>query len=189
MSIQVAPFPAPRPDAPACAAALDARGCLLRSATLEDLSFMRHLYGLLRAEEVGLMPWPDSARQAFLDNQFQLQHHHFITHYALSDFLVIEHEGTKIGRFYLLREPRHFLIVDIALLPAWRGQGLGSALLEATKNLAIESDAEGVDLHVDERNIAARQLYLRQGFRETKQEGPYIGMRWMRQPLAQLNIA
>ncbi len=189
MSITVASFPAPTPDATACAAALGTRGFSLRTATLDDVSFLRELYGLLRLDEVNAISWPDTAKQAFLDSQFSLQHHHFVTHYPSTDFFVIESEGTSVGRFYLMRERPYFLIVDVALLPPWRGRGLGTLLLEGAKRLAMESGAMGIDLHVDERNAAARQLYTRLGFTQTQQEGPYLGMRWTCASETQLNTA
>lgn len=189
MNMAAAQFPAARHDALACAAALGARGFSLRIATAEDMSFLRELYGLLRVDEVNAISWPNTARQAFLDSQFSLQHHHFVTHYPSTDFFMIERERASIGRFYLMRERPYFLVVDIALLPAWRGQGLGTMLLEGSKRLAIETGAMGIDLHVDERNAAARQLYTRLGFIQTQQEGPYLGMRWTCASETQLNTA
>ncbi|WP_404545563.1 GNAT family N-acetyltransferase [Dyella jejuensis] len=141
---------------------------------------MRKLYGLLRADELNQVAWPEAVRQPFLDSQFSLQHHHFVTHYARADFYVVQHQGTDAGRLYLLREPPYFHIIEIALLPAYRGGGLGSILLAWVKALAAENSADGIDLHVDQRNPDAQRLYARQGFAVTHREGPYIGMRWIR---------
>lgn len=189
MNMSIAPFPANRDDVDACAHLLGARHLSLRAATIQDLPFMRRLYGLLRADEVSQMPWPESVRQQFLDSQFSLQHHHFVTHYAAAGFYVVKHDGNDVGRLYLLRQPSYFLIVDIALLPDSRHQGLGSALLAWVKALTAESGAQGIDLHVDQRNPDAQRLYTRQGFAVTKQNGPYIGMRWARESSLQLNTA
>jgi ribosomal protein S18 acetylase RimI-like enzyme len=159
-------------------ALLEERGIQLRAATSHDLAFMRELYGTLRASELAPLPWSDEAKQTFLDDQFALQHLHFVRHYAAADFLLIEHEGVPIGRFYLLHEPAEdFLIVDIALLPTWRQQGAGSELIRAAQREA-NTLGRGVNLHVDQRNIGARRLYERLGFSLVAEEGPYQQMFW-----------
>lgn len=189
MQIPILPFPANRHDTAACAHLLSARSLSLREATTGDLPFMRDLYGQLRADEVNQMPWPETVRQQFLDSQFSLQHHHFVTYYAKAGFYVVEHEGHDAGRLYLLREPPYFLIVDIALLPGYRRRGLGSTLLSWIKALTAESGADGIELHVDQRNPDAQRLYAREGFTVTQQAVAYIGMRWVRPTSPQLNTA
>jgi ribosomal protein S18 acetylase RimI-like enzyme len=189
MQIPLPPFPANRHKTAACTHLLSARGLSLREATLDDLPFMRGLYGQLRADEVKQIPWPETVRHQFLDNQFSLQHHHFVTHYEKAVFYVVLHQGNNAGRLYLLREPPYFLIIDIALLPEYRRQGMGSALLSWVKALTVETGAHGIDLHVDQRNPDAQRLYARQGFALTRNEGPYLGMRWLRNDLPQLNTA
>lgn len=117
-------------------------------------------------------------RQAFLDSQFSLQHHHFTSHYAASDFLLLKHADQPIGRYYLLRRQPYFLIVDIGLALPFRKRGIGGALIEETKSLAAESGAMGIELHVSEHNPKAWRLYKRLGFVETGREGAHLSMRW-----------
>ncbi|RUL69094.1 GNAT family N-acetyltransferase [Dyella choica] len=150
----------------------------LRRATQQDLPFLRQLYGELRAEELRMTGWPASACEAFLDSQFALQHRHFVAHYTESDFMLVESGDLLIGRYYLLRQSEYFAVIDIALLPSWRGRGIGSALLQWAQSLVHENQARGIDLHVDIRNRGAHQLYARLGFVEIEQELPYIRMRW-----------
>jgi ribosomal protein S18 acetylase RimI-like enzyme len=63
-------------------------------------------------------------------------------------------------------------VMDIALLPAWRGRGFGSQLMRALFQLA---DAEGrsVSIHV-ERNNPALALYRRLGFDLEEDRGVYL---------------
>jgi ribosomal protein S18 acetylase RimI-like enzyme len=159
-------------------ALLKERGFSLRVACSSDLAFLRRLYGEFRADEMRYVPWPEAAKHAFLDSQFELQHRHYMTHFEQADFLVIEHEGTPIGRFYLQKGPADFLIVDIGLLPAWRGKQLGSMLIGESQRLAREANMDGIRLHVDQCNVSARRLYERLGFVVTEPDAPYIGMRW-----------
>ena len=62
-------------------------------------------------------------------------------------------------------------IVDISLVPASRGQGIGGAILEDTLSLA-RSLGSGVTIHVEQNN-PARSLYARLGFETIQDEGLY----------------
>ena len=150
----------------------------LRVQTAEDVVFLRRLYVSLRWDEVQRVPhWDDATRLAFLEDQHRLQHHHYSTHYARSDFLIIERDGEPVGRLALDRGHAHDLrVVDIALLAKTRGSGIGTALLVAVQDEA-RSQGKTVSIHVEGEN-PARRLYARLGFREVEQEGPYWLMSW-----------
>lgn len=144
-------------------------GLSVRPARIADLPFLRALYASTRARELALVRWPAAQRDAFLADQFRLQHLHFTRFHADADFWVIEQRlaAGAIGRLYLDRSARIWRIVEIALMPAARGQGLGGALLDWVQRAAGEHHAGGVDLHVAITNPAAAALYARHGFRET----------------------
>jgi ribosomal protein S18 acetylase RimI-like enzyme len=67
-------------------------------------------------------------------------------------------------------------VLDIALLPEWRGRGIGTALMRA---VCEETAAAGkaVSVAVEKFN-RAQTLYRRLGFRETQDEGIYWFMEW-----------
>ena len=67
-------------------------------------------------------------------------------------------------------------IVDIALLPAFRGSGLGSQVLAALQARARRA-GKPLTIHV-ETNNPARRLYERLGFVEQADKGVYLLMRW-----------
>ncbi len=75
-------------------------------------------------------------------------------------------------------ERREFLIriVDIAIAPAFRGRGAGTAVLAG---VIAEASATGkvVELHVETSNPALR-LYRRLGFVQTEAMAPYLRMQW-----------
>lgn len=175
------PLPA-LPDFPAGAglatpAALGLRGFSLRPCGASDIGFLRQLYGQLRADELAQAPWPAEQKAAFLDSQFALQHKHYLTHFSAADFLLLEVAGQSAGRFYLMRQAPEFLIVDISLLPQWRNSGVGSALIRHAQELA-KNEGASLNLHVDQRNHAARRLYQRLGFEVMDEEDAYAAMRW-----------
>ncbi|HUD40845.1 MAG TPA: GNAT family N-acetyltransferase [Dokdonella sp.] len=172
------PFPAARADRFALPAALVDTGHAVRPLGASDLPWLRALYAESRADELAGVPWPPQMLQAFLDQQFQAQHAHYVQHYAEADFLAIERRDRRLGRLYLLRAAPDHLIVDIGLFAQARGQGLGSAVLRQ-----IQADAaalgRGVALHVTSTNSGARRLYERLGFVEVPGgDGLYRPMRW-----------
>lgn len=167
------------------------QGFGLRVAGQHDLGFMRGLYEALRAEEMALVAWPDGTREPFLDSQFALQHRHFTIQFERAEFLVLEHRNLPVGRLYLLRHSPRWLVIDIGLLPAWQGRGIGSALLRQLQRDARDAHAVGLALHVRQDNRRAHALYVRLGFREQGSvEGLHQLMHWDVSPSeTQLNTA
>jgi ribosomal protein S18 acetylase RimI-like enzyme len=68
-------------------------------------------------------------------------------------------------------QPQALHIVDIALLPASRGQGIGGAIVEDVLDHA-RTLGKGVSIHV-ERTNPARSLYDRLGFTMVEDRGAY----------------
>lgn len=184
-------FPPSREPSTRAPADLRKQGFGVRIAEQRDLGFMRALYETLRAEEMARVAWPEGARQSFLDSQFTLQHRHFTTQFQHAEFLVLEHRGQAVGRLYLLRESPRWLVIDIGLLPAWQGRGIGGALLRQLQRDAQGSHAQGLALHVRLDNGRAHALYVRLGFREQGGvEGLHQRMHWdVPTAVAQLNTA
>lgn len=146
-----------------------------RRMTDEDLPFVAALYTTTRAEEVAATGWPEQLQAAFLEQQHRAQHHHYHAVYPDAEWLLVEQSGVPIGRLYLAEQDGMLLIVDIALLPAARGAGLGTAIL--TDLLALET--RPVQLHVEPMN-PARRLYERLGFVQMEEQA--MRLRMVRQP-------
>lgn len=163
-----------------------ASGLQLRSANAGDLPFLRDLYASSRATELSCMPWPDEAKRAFCDSQFELQHRHYVTHSAPGAFTIVMHDSDPIGRLYLHWTSTELHIVDILLLPAARGQGIGSALLRWLQSMAQQARVSSLGLHVEQRNTAAYRLYQRMGFTMLGVHGMHVRMAWS-PPNASLN--
>ncbi len=143
----------------------------LRPIAPADEGFLYEVYAGTRAAELALVDW-DAARQAaFLRMQFAAQHRSYQEHYPAANFSIILVGGEPVGRLYVARWPDEIRIIDIALLPAHRNRGIGTALLQA---LLAEADAAGsrVTIHVERFNLALR-LYERLGFRPAVDRGVY----------------
>lgn len=150
-------------------------GWRLRDRTEADLDFLRTLYAHTREDELRRVPWPDAAKRAFLHDQFDKQHAHYLAHYPRAHWWVIEHLGEPVGRLYVEQTPGDLRVMDVSLLAAWRGRGVGTTLMRA---LLVRAARAGVPvtLHVEPFNPALR-LYQRLGFEHVETRGIYHFMR------------
>lgn len=151
-------------------------GLTVRPAVADDRSLLLAVYASTRAEELALTDWPEEQKLAFVTQQFEAQDAHYRLHYPGAEFSMIEHLGEPVGRLYVHRRPTEIRLMDISLLPAARGAGLGTRLLE---RLLAEGRASGksVSIHVEKMN-RARGLYERLGFAVTEDVGVYDLMVW-----------
>jgi len=153
----------------------------LRPIADTDRGFLLKLYATTREEELKLTTWSDEEKQLFVQMQFAAQHKAY-SQYSDSAFFVVLHDQQPIGRIYLQYRETALLIVDLSLLPAWRGQGIGTCLLEAAFRHASETHRSAVQIHLENFNPALH-LYHRLGFRQIEDKGVYLFMEWQ-QPLA-----
>lgn len=139
-----------------------------------DRAFLERLYADTRTEELALTGWSETQKQAFLRQQFEAQHTFYRQHFADARFDLILLDDQPVGRFYVDRRADEIRIIDIALLPEYRGQGIGGRLL---RELLAEAATAGQPLriHVERYNPALR-LYQRLGFRSVGDNGVYFLM-------------
>ena len=153
----------------------------LQAITDNDSDFLFAVYASTRADEVAQLPqWSEAQRQAFLQQQFAAQHAYYQTQFALANFCLICRHDEAIGRLYLERRRDEIRLIDIALLPSQRGNGVGGALLHCLLQLAQQLELP-VRIHVEKQNPAMR-LYRRLGFVRLEDKGVYDLMHW--QPAA-----
>lgn len=148
----------------------------LRPETEADMPFLSALYASTRAEELQQVPWSDEQKREFLAWQFDSQHKHYLEHYPDCDFQVIERGGEPVGRLYLDEWDEELRLVDVALVPEVRGEGLGGALLRRILERGRRA-GKAVSIHVEYNNPALR-LYRRLGFQHVDSNGVYYLMRW-----------
>jgi ribosomal protein S18 acetylase RimI-like enzyme len=148
----------------------------LRSAREGDREHLLAVYAAYRAEELDQVDWAPGAREAFVETQFAAQDHEYRRHNPEGRFDVIEVDGVPAGRLYVDRRPGDLRIVDIALLPAYRGLGVGGRLIAELQSQAA-ADGRIVSIHVEATNRAA-ELYQRLGFVVAEELGVYRRMEW-----------
>jgi ribosomal protein S18 acetylase RimI-like enzyme len=147
------------------------RAIELRSAEREDEAFLYRVYASTRTDELAVLDWSEAQKEAFLQMQFTAQHRHYHNHYPDAAYQIILVNGVPAGRLYVDRREDEILLIDIALLPEYRNNGIGTALLS---ELLAEADVTGkpVRLHVEPFNPALR-LYQRLGFSTVAERGVY----------------
>lgn len=158
-------------------AALLSEGYRLRPETDADIPFLMVLYASVRADELSPVPWSDEEKAAFCAQQFDAQRSYYYGAIPNVRFDVLEHRGEPIGRLYLQDRPTRLHIIDIALIPAVRGQGLGTRLLSALHD-AGRATGRGVGIMVEKFNPALN-LYRRLGYAEVADHGVHLEMEWM----------
>jgi ribosomal protein S18 acetylase RimI-like enzyme len=146
----------------------------LRPATAADRELLEAIYAGTREPELALVAWDDTAKRAFLAQQFDAQDKHYREHYPGATFDVIEADGVPAGRLYVHWGDADIRIMDIALLPEFRGRGIGTQLLRDLLEAGRTSGCS-VSIHV-ERDNPAQRLYERLGFRAAGQHGIYTLM-------------
>lgn len=153
---------------------------VLRPATSADRPLLLRVYASTRQQELAQVPFTPEQKAAFVEQQFAAQSAHYERHHGDSSFDVVEVGGEPAGRLIVSRRPQELLIVDVALLPRFRGGGIGTRLLAP---VLAEADGRGakVTIHVERFNPAQR-LYRRLGFAPVAADEQGIYQLWERPP-------
>jgi ribosomal protein S18 acetylase RimI-like enzyme len=149
-------------------------GITLKPVSSSDRDFLLHVYASTREEELAPVPWTDAEKAAFIEQQFEAQDRHYREHYAGASLDVVEWDGAPAGRLYVARWSDEIRIIDIALLPEFRGRGIGTRLLRGLLDEAARARRR-VSIHVEKHNPAL-QLYARLGFAPVADRGVYLLM-------------
>jgi Acetyltransferases len=148
----------------------------LRPVTAADEQFLFEVYASTRAEELAAWGWNAAQQEQFLRLQFMAQKGGYSAQYPGADNAIIVLDGKDIGRLYFIRSEKHIVLIDFALLPEYRGRGLGGELLKRVLD-EVTRDKKTCRLQVLKTNRAMR-LYKRLGFLKTGESGMYFEMEW-----------
>lgn len=163
----------------------------VRLATATDEPFLYALYASTRATEMAAWGWDATQQTLFLQLQFRAQQQHYAA-YPNPVHWIIEHQAPHrttlsssaptqqlvqpIGRLLLSCLNEEIRLVDVALLPEFRGQGLGAALVGWVQAQA-NTEGKVVRLHVAPEN-PARRLYERLGFALVEDRQSHLLLEW-----------
>jgi ribosomal protein S18 acetylase RimI-like enzyme len=139
---------------------------LLRRSVDSDHPFIRHLFGVVRAETFAAAHLPPEALDMLLDQQFRAQSAGYALQFPGAISLLVERQQRPIGRLLLHCGSENWHVIDIALLSADRGQGVGTDLMQGVEAAARSDGAGMLTLMVLESSRHARRFYARLGFAE-----------------------
>jgi len=147
----------------------------LRPVCDADRAHLFGIYASTREAERRQFDWPEEMWEQFLRQQFELQHEQYMRGYSHPSFDLILVDEDPAGRLYVDRQEKEIRVIDIALLPKYRGRGIGGRLL---RELLAEAHSSGrcIGLHV-ERDNPILPFYLRLGLAIEADRGVYFYMR------------
>ena len=85
-------------------------------------------------------------------------------------YLMLFHENNPIGFLSLREQPNCLYLETLQLIRAYRGRGLGTALIKFVENIATRKIKHKIQLRVFQDN-PAQSLYHRLGFNVVEDEG------------------
>jgi ribosomal protein S18 acetylase RimI-like enzyme len=151
---------------------LDSANVVLRPAADADEPFLYRVFQTTRERELEMLA--PGHREIFARHQYQAQHTHYHAYFPAARHDIILWRSEPIGRLWVDRQPDHILILDIAIVPEARSNGIGTLLLD---ELIREASRERkvLRIHVEQFNPALR-LYQRLGFYTKETNGVYFLM-------------
>jgi len=137
----------------------------LRPVEAGDEEFVYQVYASTREAEMALVDWTAEQKEAFLRMQIHAQQDHYKIYYSNAQNRIIQRDSTPLGRLITEQLKDSLLVVDIALLPQYRGAGIGTAVMKYVMGEATQLSLP-VILRVEFFNPALK-LYERLGFVKT----------------------
>ena len=134
----------------------------LRHATADDQTFLEHLFNATRRAEFAAID-PELI-DGLLRHQYVIRSRAYTDAFDLTgDHIIVHDPDGPVGRIWVDSASDEWTLVDLAVLPDYQNQGIGSVLVNDLADQAEQSDAT-VRLTVRPDNIRAQRLYFRNGF-------------------------
>jgi ribosomal protein S18 acetylase RimI-like enzyme len=151
------------------------RTITLRTVSAADDEFLLSVYYSTREEELAQATWEPEQKDFFVRWQFGLQRREYDSRFPQAEYDVILVDDKPAGRIWIGTDDDEIRLLDIALLPEFQNQGVGTRLLgllieEATR--ANKRLRHMVFVH----NNDAHRFYERLGFSVIEDLGAYKHM-------------
>lgn len=153
--------------------------------THQDVPFLFALYSETRANELKLASWNEEQKNAFLHQQFQLQHYHYNSSYKNALFQIVKLNEIPIGRLYVAELVDEIRIIDVTILTEFRGKNIGTGLIEEILHDADKKN-KVVQIYLETTNQSAN-LFARLGFVPIADDGVY--QLWRKSAQSKTNAA
>ena len=148
----------------------------LRPATSDDVTLLLEIYKSSRGDDLRGLGWDDARISEFLEMQYeaQLMFDRNDHHQAMDEVILCS--GEPAGRLLVESLETEIRCLDLALLPEFRNQGVGTLLIRRLQDQAVKS-RRSVRLQVVRINRAV-SLFERLGFVRTSETGTHFQMEW-----------
>lgn len=152
----------------------------LRPETPGDRTFLLELYWATRENEPGFRDLAPVERTQLLAHQFEMQHRQYRAAFPQGWFTIVTVDDRPAGRLYVAQRSGELRVIDISLLPQFRGHGIGTQLL---KNIQAESLRTGLPIRLSVVNDNPhRGFYTRLGFDLVSSQAVRSELEWQPGP-------
>lgn len=146
-----------------------------RRAVPDDEPFIRQVFFAVRAPEFAPAGMSPEQLGLFLTQQYNAMRSYYAQEFPATVYWILESDGYPIG-FEAVLDADELHLIDLALLPEARNQGIGTARMKRMQAMAANAGKD-IILCVEIFNPAQR-LYDRLGFQVEGEQGLYRTMRW-----------
>ena len=128
-----------------------------------DSPFIEKVYRSTRENELLFTNWTEEQKKTFVLMQLNAQLADYKRNYKGATYELVFFNKQPVGCLYLWETNYEIRVLDISLLPEFRGNGIGSSIL---KEIIVSARLKNkfISLHV-EHNNPAKKLYERLGFK------------------------
>jgi GNAT superfamily N-acetyltransferase len=154
----------------------DPKSLSFRPVTDADKEFLLKLYQSSRGDDLRELGWDEDRVSEFLSLQHEAQQLFYQTDYQQAVDEVVLIGGQPAGRLIVERREYEIRCIEIALLPAHRGAGVGTNLISRLQDEARQIN-KPLRLQIIRFNRAVT-LLERLGFARTSETGTHFQMEW-----------
>lgn len=138
--------------------------------TPEDREFFLHAYHISKCEMTKTMfGWDQAAQDDFANDALEA--------FGEIGMNIVWHDHKKAGGFRCCEYPDHLWLDEVFILPEYQGLGMGTQLVELSKDMARTAGKE-LRLKTLLANLNAKKLYERLGFKVTEATATHWKMTW-----------
>jgi ribosomal protein S18 acetylase RimI-like enzyme len=148
----------------------------LRALGPGDRDFVARVYASTREAELAGSGLSEAQQQSMLRLQVDARERGYRAAFPDADERLVVFDERTVGYLCTRRSANEIVLIDIALLPAYRNRGIGTRLIRALLAEAATRSLP-VRLNVLASHPAAR-LYARLGFRIVADDGVRWQMQW-----------
>lgn len=148
----------------------------LRPAGAADQAFLLQLFASTRADQMRMMGFDAATEALLIGQQFQAQQTHFRARFPDARVDIVTDQDRPAGRLWVDLAADEIRLVDISLMPEYRGRRIGEGLL---RELMVQAARRAVPLRLSVAlDNPALRLYKRMGFVALAADGVYSAMEW-----------